>query len=84
MFEVVKAAEVPLVNQTPVAAKDTFNVRAGETLNVVCVTHKSVLADDKDPEDDTVKVTTLSLIATLKGGTVTMNGIGTFNYVPAI
>jgi hypothetical protein len=43
-----------LANQDPIADLDTYNVRAGQTLNVDGITHKSVLANDKDPENDTL------------------------------
>lgn len=65
------SAEIRL-NDAPVAATDSYTVNEGTQL-----TGTSVLANDTDPENDTL---TAILVSDVSNGTLGLNGDGTFTY----
>jgi VCBS repeat-containing protein len=64
------------VNDPPVAVDDFFEIVEGETLTVEA---PGVLGNDSDPEDDGL---TAILNTNVVGGTLTLNGNGSFDYTP--
>ena len=65
------------VNQAPVAVADTFATNENVTLTVPAAT--GVLANDSDPDGDTL---TAVIVATTAHGTLTLASNGGFTYVP--
>src|SRR5206468_927273 len=66
------------VNTPPVAVDDSYSVLHDRTLSVLAAT--GVLANDTDPDGDTLTATVVSLPS---HGTLTLNGDGHFTYQPA-
>ncbi len=65
------------VNDTPIAGDDSF----GGTEDAAIT--GDVLANDSDPDGDTLTVAFTGTIATAQGGTVVMESNGNFTYTPA-
>jgi|GEM_PF-1094673 len=72
------ALTVNKVNKAPVAADDYYSVTQDSTLTVAATT--GVLKNDSDPNGDGL---TAVLVAGPSHGTVTLNDIGSFVYVPS-
>lgn len=64
----------PALNQSPVAAVDSFEGDSGEAIV------GNVLANDSDADDDTIFA---SLLALPENGTVLLNMDGSFSFIPA-
>jgi VCBS repeat-containing protein len=64
------------VNDTPVANNDSYGVAEDTTLNV---STPGVLANDSDVENNSL---TAVLVTNVSSGTLTLNGDGSFSYVP--
>jgi YD repeat-containing protein/VCBS repeat-containing protein len=64
-------------NKVPAAANDGYTMVAGHTLSVAAAT--GVLANDSDADGDPL---TAVLISGTSNGTLTLNGDGSFHYVP--
>ena len=67
-------------NGDPVAVADSYTTAEDAALNVVV--EQGVLANDSDPDLDTLIVSGFDN-TTAQGGSVTMNSDGSFNYTPA-
>ncbi len=65
------------VNEAPVAVADSFSIAEDTTL---AVTSSGLLANDTDPDGNSL---TAALVTSPAHGTLTLNGNGSFNYVPA-
>jgi VCBS repeat-containing protein len=65
------------INDAPVAGADSATVAEGGTVTVLDSTETSVLANDTDPEGDTL---TAVLVSDVSHGSLTLNGNGTFTY----
>ncbi|HTF96068.1 MAG TPA: retention module-containing protein [Cellvibrio sp.] len=66
------------VNDAPVAVVDTINVIEGGTSSSLASGATSVLANDSDPENDTLSAI---LVTGPQHGSLTLNADGTFTYV---
>jgi VCBS repeat-containing protein len=84
----VTTVTITILNQAPVANPDSFaavgntelRVGTGGTLYPAAVVAGSVLANDSDPEGDTLTVT--GVATPPAHGTVSINPNGSFNYLP--
>lgn len=68
------------VNDGPTAVADAYDVVEGSTLTVAA---PGVLANDTDPDGDTLAVTTTPIVATTNG-TLTLHADGSFEYTPSV
>ena len=71
-------ASPPAVNQSPVAAPDSFQATAGSSISVAAA--QGVLANDQDPDGD---VLTAVVVGGPSHGTIKMDALGGFTYTPA-
>ncbi|TQM54609.1 beta strand repeat-containing protein [Humibacillus xanthopallidus] len=91
-FDELFTITVTNVNEAPVVGGDSYSGAIGNTLALrgVTATGPSTtltgalpLANDTDPEGDTISVVAGTL-ATTGGGSVTINANGTFSYLPGV
>lgn len=91
-FEKVFTISINDINDAPVAAGDTYNGAIGNTLAVlgttasgpnVVLTGNVVLANDSDEDGDTLSAVAETVTST-GGGTATINGDGSFTFLPGV
>ena len=68
------------VNDAPQAADDSFTVDEGGTASVLDSGQASLLANDSDPEDDSLVLTVVPVSGPANGA-LTLNADGTFSYI---
>ncbi|WP_448549432.1 Ig-like domain-containing protein [Thalassotalea fusca] len=73
--------EVGNANQPPVAVNDNYQMDEDTTLIVNASDADALLANDFDPENDTITLTD-NLIETVSNGVLTIDIAGNFTYVP--
>ncbi len=91
-FDKLFTITVTNVNEAPVVGGDSYSGVIGNTLALrgvtatgpsTALTGALPLANDTDPEGDTLSVVAGTL-ATIGGGSVTINADGTFSYLPGV
>ena len=75
----VATATIAINENPPVANNDAYSINHGQILSVT-YTYSGVLANDSDPDGDSL---TASLVSNVQHGTLTFNTNGTFTYTPA-
>jgi hypothetical protein len=67
-------------NKAPVIGQDSYQVNVNQTIGIG--TAKGLLANDRDPEGETLSITATGVFDTLFGGEVNIGPKGDFTYVP--
>jgi hypothetical protein len=76
-FSLTRQLPLPVPNNPPVAANDSYSVTANRTLTVDAA--EGVLVNDSDPDGDPL---TANLASTAPNGTLALSGNGGFTYTP--